>query len=308
MSVDTFLLILYVMVDDICKTLAPEAPQRGPRAALTRSEVVTLLIFSQWGRFRSERDFYRYACRRLHQAFPTLPARAQFNRQARQALPLLSAVMVELARRLGARQAAYEAIDTMGCRTRNRQRRGHGWLPGEADIGYCNRLGWYEGFNVLTTVTRLGAITGLGVAPASTKEQPYAETFLAARVVQQPRVPEVGLPAAGEYVADNGFCGQERHQRWHEVYGARVIAPPQRSRTRHPWPKPLRRWLASLRQIVETVHDKLLNTFRLERERPKNVQGFRARLVATASLHNFCMWLNVQLGRPPLAFVDLVAW
>ena len=308
MDVVTFLLILYVMVDDIGKSLPPEAPQRGRQAALTRSEVVTLLIFSQWGRFRSERDFYGYACRHLGQAFPTLPTRAQFNRQARQALPLLSAVLVELAGRLGARNCAYEAMDTMGCRTRNRQRRGHGWLAGEADIGYCNRLGWYEGLNVLTTVTPLGAITGLGVAPASTKEQPYAEVFLAARAVQQPRVPEVGLPAVGEYLADNGFCGQERHQRWQAAYGARVIAPPQRSRSRRPWPKQLRRWLASLRQIVETVHDKLLNTFRLDRERPKDVQGFRARLVATASLHNFCMWLNIQLGRPPLAFVDLVAW
>jgi hypothetical protein len=25
-------------------------------------------------------------------------------------------------------------------------------------------------------------------------------------------------------------------------------------------------------------------------------------------LHNFCMWLNEQLGRPRLAFMDLVDW
>jgi hypothetical protein len=25
-------------------------------------------------------------------------------------------------------------------------------------------------------------------------------------------------------------------------------------------------------------------------------------------LHNFCMWLNEQLGRPRLAFADLLGW
>jgi len=25
-------------------------------------------------------------------------------------------------------------------------------------------------------------------------------------------------------------------------------------------------------------------------------------------LHNFCIWLNEQLGRPRLAFTDLVDW
>ena len=34
------------------------------------------------------------------------------------------------------------------------------------------------------------------------------------------------------------------------------------------WSKEWRRWLAGLRQIIETTYDKLLNTFRLARERP----------------------------------------
>lgn len=196
----------------------------------------------------------------------------------------------------------------MGCRTRNVKRRGHGWLPGLANIGRCNRLGWYEGFNVLTAVTQTGVITGFGVAPASTKEQPFAETFLAARAVAHPRLPEVGLPAVGYYVADNGFCGQERHRRWRDVYGAPVISPPQRHKALRPWPRRWRRWLASIRQIVETVHEKLLYTFGLDKERPKRVQGFRVRLAASACLHNFCIWLNGKLNRARLAFADLLEW
>jgi len=123
--------------------------------------------------------------------------------------------------------------------------------------------------------------------PASTKEQPHAETFLAARATPPSGLAEVGAPAQGGYVSDNGFCGQARHQPWASVYGAQVISPPQKTRTDHPWPQAWRRWLASVRQIVETVHAKLLITFRLERERPHHLQGFRARRAASVALHKF---------------------
>jgi hypothetical protein len=309
MDIDTFMTTVYVMVDDYCKSEHIDWPvQPGPTPSLCVSEVLTLVLISRWNVFSSERAFYRYASRHLRRAFPNLPQYSQFNRLARAALPWLTGFSHALVARLQARQCSYEALDTMGCATRNVQRRGTGWLAGEANIGYCNRLHWYEGLNVITSVTPEGVITGFGCAPASTKEQPYAETFLMARAHPWPGLPEVGLPAWGEYLTDNGFCGEDNHAWWERAYGARVISPPQRSRSRQPWPKALRRWLASLRQIVETVHAKLLNTFRMENERPHQLQGFRERLAASVALHNLCIWLNVQLGRPKLAFADLVEW
>ena len=71
----------------------------------------------------------------------------------------------------------------------------------------------------------------------------------------------------------------------------------------------MRRWVASIRQIVETVYEKLHNTFGLRREGPHDdISGLRARLAARVALHNFCIWLNKQLGRPRLSFADLLDW
>jgi hypothetical protein len=56
--------------------------------------------------------------------------------------------------------------------------------------------------------------------------------------------------------------------------------------------KQWRQWLAGLRQGIEGVFDKLLNTFRLAKERPHALTGFQARLAAKISLHNFCIWLT----------------
>ncbi len=191
--------------------------------------------------------------------------------------------------------------------TRDAKRRGAGWLPGLADSGWSNRLGWYAGFHVLLAVPPWGMITGFGFGPASTKDQPLAETFFALRRSPHPGLASVGLPACGPYVVDKGFEGHANHQPWWRAYGAQVICPPKRN-SRVPWPKGLRRWLAGIRQIVETVYDKLWHTFRLDRERPPDLRGFQARLAAKIALHNFCLWLHEQLGRPRLAFADLVAW
>ena len=308
MTVDTFLTELYVMADDFCKTELPPTPARpGQRPSLSESEVITLALFGQWGQFPSERAFYRYAHRHLRAAFPSLPTRPQLNRLIRDQHGAIVAFFHHLIARLRAHHTPYEALDGMGVASRNAKRRGAGWLPGLADIGWSNRLGWYEGFHVLTAVNREGVITGFGFGAASTKDQPLADTFLAARAQPHPRLASVGAPAQGPYVADKGFEGVEWHRHWTQAYGAMVICPPKRG-SRQRWPKRLRRWFAAIRQIVETAHEKLVDAFRLDHERPHELDGFQARLAATITLHNFCIWLNERLGRPRLAFADLIDW
>jgi hypothetical protein len=307
LDIDTFLLELYVMVDDFAKVHLPPAQSVGRHTALSRSEIITLGVFSQWAHFGSERDFYRWAETHLRAAFPTLPDRAQFNRQLRAEISHLIAFSHYLARAMLTRRDVYEALDGFGLATRHRSRRGSGWLAGEADIGYCSRLGWYEGLHVMTAVTRHGVITGFGVAPASTKDQPWAETFLAARACQHPQVSEVGQAVSGDYVTDTGFEGAARHAVWEQAFGVRIHCAPQR-KSKHRWSKAWRRWLAGIRQIVETAHHSLLNTLRLDHERPHTLVGVRARLAAKVGLHNFCLWLNRKLGRPWLACADLIAW
>lgn len=41
-------------------------------------------------------------------------------------------------------------------------------------------------------------------------------------------------------------------------------------------------------------------------ERPHAWEGFQARLAAKMALHNFCIWLNMQLRQKPRAFTNLL--
>jgi hypothetical protein len=173
LDVDTFLTALYVIVDDFCQSNRPKK-RPGPKASLSESEILTLAIFARFCRFTSERDFYRYAKSSLRDAFPTLPDRSQFNRCVRSRARLIEEVALHLARTMEAQRCPYEALDTSAMPIRDAKRRGAGWLAGQADIGWSNSLGWYEGFRLLVAVNPTGVITGFGFAGASTKDQPLA--------------------------------------------------------------------------------------------------------------------------------------
>jgi len=307
LDVDTFLTTLYVITDDFCQS-HPQKGHPGPDASLSPSEVITLAIFARWSRFASERDFYRYASSRLRDAFPTLPDRSQFNRCVRLHTGLIEEMVLHLADMMKSQRCPYEALDSSAMPVRDAKRRGAGWLAGLSDIGWSNSLGWYEGFRLLVATDPTGVITGFGFSAASATDRQVAETFFAIRHRPNPRLSSVGSPAAGLYVTDKGFEGEQNHSRWFDHYGVRIIHPPKRNSRKRSWPKRLRRWVASIRQIIESVYEKLFNAFGLWRERPHELSGLRARLAARVALHNFCMWLNEQLGRPRLAFADLLGW
>jgi hypothetical protein len=306
-DVATFLTTLSVMGDDFCTLSLPSDLPPGPQAALSRSAVVTLALFGQWPGLGRARGVYRYAQRHLRAAFPSLPTREQYHRQVRRQHAARVAFLLSLVHLLAAQRCASEALDSSGGPTRDAQRRGAGGLPGLAEIGWRNRLGWYEGVHLLLAVNPFGVIPGVGVGAASPKDHPLAETFFALRRPPHAGLARVGAPAPSPYSVDKGFEGQAPQRPWWTTYGAQVLCPPTRTR-RTPWPKRLRRWLAGVRQMVETVHDKLQHTCRLERARPHALSGLQGRLAAKIALHNFCMWLNEQLGRPRLAFADLVDW
>lgn len=310
---DTFVVALYFLVDEFCKRCPPRFEEQniwdcGRKRSLSRSEIVTLSIFGQLWRFRSERDYWSFATQRLRHLFPGLPDRAEFVRGQLRFRPTIEGFAVHMGQRLTPDGSLYEVIDRCGVATRWCGRRGRDWLGGYADKGLCGRIGYFWGLHLLCSVTETGVITGYGVAPGSTKDQPMATSLFMARQAEDSCLRSAGETTGdGFYVVDRGFSGKNRRVWWRELFGAHVVGPSQKGHG-PPWPPELARWAAGLRQIIETVHDRLLNFFRLSRERPHCIEGFMARLGAKVALHNVFIWFNRQMGRSALQFADLLAW
>jgi hypothetical protein len=175
----------------------------------------------------SERaSLYCSAQQHLRAAFPQLPERSQFNRLLREHRDAITAFGQHLVQLLQRQQCLYEVLDSAAAVTPDGKRRGTGWLAGQADIGWSNRLGWYEGFHLLLRMKPLGVITGYGTGLASSHDQVLAATLFAARKTPTPHLPSAGKAVLGCYVADKGFAGARPRQRRIEQMQIEIVTPP----------------------------------------------------------------------------------
>ena len=295
MDLDSFLVSLYVLVDDWRQRRRPAtSPKPGRPVLMSESEVLTLAILAQWPRWRSERDFWRFASWHLREYFPTLCSQSQFNRRVRALENELRALQRDLADTLAQQSAAYRMLDTTlipaivrvgACRK--------GLFAGQASFGRsASKTEWVYGFKVALVVSPEGVITAFGLASAASDERPIAEYMIASDRYES-------------YLADKGFCSVEWEQHWLRTYGALVVATPKRNSCRA-WPEAAYRWASGKRQIIEGIINQLKDQFGLERHRAKTLGGLLARVAAKVLAFTCGQWLNTQLGRPLRHLADLL--
>lgn len=266
MDLDSFLVSLYVLVEDWWKANHPSTstPRPGRRARLADSEVLTLAILAHWPHFRGERDSWRFADSHLRGYFPKLCPQGQFNRRVRALEPELRALGRSFAGELSEPSAVYRVLDTTLVPAVVRASR-KGLFAGQASFGRsASKTEWVYGFKVALIVDPDGVITAFGLAPAASDERPTGEALISS-------------DRHHAYLADKGFTGAEWERMCAEEYGALAAATPKDS-SRRAWSKGDRRWSAGKRQVIEGVIGQLKDFFGLERHRAKTLVGLLARL------------------------------
>jgi hypothetical protein len=146
LDLDAFLVALYTIVDDVYQAqVAPQLPRSpGKRPTLSDSEVLTLVLCSQWLR-RSERALVRYAMAHWCMYVPRLLSQSAYNRRSRRLAGVLVHLGPLVAQTLGAMASAYQVVDTVPVPLLRRCRGQHHRLFGEeATIGTGgNDHDWY---------------------------------------------------------------------------------------------------------------------------------------------------------------------
>jgi Transposase DDE domain len=294
MDLDSFLISLYVLVDDWWQESRSTLRRPGRPALLSDPEVLTLAILAQWPRFRSERDFWRFASSHLRCYFPNLCTQGQLNRRIRALEPELRALQGALAGELSEPSAVYRVLDTTLVPAIVRVRASRkGLFCGQATFGRsASKTEWIYGFKVALVVDPDGVVTVFGLAPASSDERPIGDALVASDRHEA-------------YLADKGFTGVQWERRWLEEYGSLVAATPKND-SRRAWPKTDRRWAAGKRQIIEGVICQLKDFFGLERHRAKTLGGLLARLAAKVAAYTCAQRINDSLGRPLRHLADLL--
>lgn len=295
MDLELLLVSVYALVDDWWREKNPPRPPKpGRPPSLSESEVLALAIVSQWPRFRSERDFWRFADAHLRPYFPNLLSHGQLNRRIRALEPELRALQRALAATLADGSEVYRVLDTTLIPAIGRVRACRkGLFAGQAAFGRSvSKTEWVYGFKVALSVSPEGVVTAFGLAPANCDERPIGE-FL------------VSSDGHDTFLADKGFSSVKWERRWLKEFGSLVAATPQRT-SRRAWPEEASRWAARKRQLIEGVIWQLKDLFGLERHRTKTLEGLLAQLAAKIAAYTCGQLLNARLGRPLRHLADLL--
>jgi hypothetical protein len=326
MNLDTFFTTLYVWIDDWYKAEGAAILRRhaGPELMMSDSEVLTLALAGQWRvgvPWRSERGLLRYMDVHGRGWFPQQLRHSAFNERVRHLWAAFVCLQQHFAKALENPELIYESVDCvplMTCTIAQAARHRQHWLM-ESNLGRGgNNGGWFFGFQLLTSVTALGTITGWILGSAHDDDRWLMQVFLSARAghaeCTSPPYPKAHtrkmrspsgrirlLSAVGErhnrpYLADQGFNG-DRWQRHWKQYGAEVITAPQANASSR-WPPQLKGWLSSHRQIVDTVFSRLDRVFGLQHLNAHSDWGQYTRLAATMAAYNIGLFMNHLLGRP----------
>jgi hypothetical protein len=337
MDLETFFTILYVFVDDWYRwAVLPHQPKRGgPQPQMSDSEVLTVALAGQWCigvPWRSERGVVRYIHAHLHALFPTMLQRSAFNARVRHLWGAFILLQEAVAEQLTGPDDVYECLDTLplpAFSSAQGQREAGHWLW-ESTVGRGGTSGgFYVGDQVLFVHNRQGAITGWLIGSAYIDDRWMLEGLLSARTgvpqligpTAHPDTPRtawtapplghlgpyqaVGHWSARPILADKGFNGWRWREHWQQTYATLILTAPPKS-SQHPWPRSRRRWLASHRQIAETVYAHLVGVFGIKQLGAHSRWGQYTRVAAKMAAFNIGMFINQWLGRPLLALPTLL--
>lgn len=299
MDRDDFIITVYCLVcqhyQAVCATLPHRLRRGGFEPELTDEEVITIELCGEYFKMNTDKDLFAYFHTHYAHFFPRLQERTRFVRQAANLWQLKARLQQRLTQVAGAADDPVQVIDTLPlpvC-TFTRSRRDRCFV-GIADYGYCaaKQLTYY-GFKLGLRIARCGMITHY--------------PLLAARPHDVRHLPALVEGFAGLVPADKGFIDPfEQHLQAHR-HQVQLVTPPRQNMQAPAAHSPaLLKACARIRKQVETVGSHLTERFQVARIRVHDLWHFQHRLIRKVLAHTVVVFLNLQLGRPPLDLDGLV--
>ena len=251
-------------------------------------------ICGEYFKLSTDKDLFAYFRTPYAPFFPQLTERTLFVRQAANLWQVKAAIQQRLTQVSGQAADPVQIIDTLPLPVcgYTRSRRDRCFKP-FADYGHCaaKQLDYY-GFKLGLRIARCGMLTHFPLLPA----RPHDIRLLA----------DLVEGFAGLVPADKGFIDAYRQGLLEDRHGVVVVTPPRKGMTT-PHSPTLLKLCARLRKGVETVGSHLTERFAVTRIRVHDLWHYQHRLIRKVLAHTVGVFVNLQLGRPPLDLDGLVS-
>lgn len=295
MSEEYFIIMVYCLVCEHYQAVVAQHPirRRGFAPALTDEEVITIEICGEYFGLNQDEAIFDYFCTHYQPFFPKLQQRSNFVRQAANLWAVKAHIQHRLTVLSGQAVDTVQIIDTLPlpvC-TYTRSGRDRCFKP-EADYGYCaaKKMDYY-GFKLGLRISRSGMIINYPLLPARPHDSQLLDDLIAG--------------FEGVVPADKGFIDGFRQEQLARRRQVELIVPA-RSNMHENTPKAVLKTCSRWRKLVETVGSHLTERYHIAKTRAHDLWHFQHRLIRKVLSHTVCVFINLQLGRPPLHLDDLV--
>ena len=285
---EDFILIIFVMIDDLYKQYAPVSVSSRPHikdAKLSDSEIITISICGELIGNDSENAWFSFVKKNYKHLFPKIGSRSRFNRTRRALLQTTELLRNKLLNVSLISNSEYFIVDSFPlavCKF-GRAHFCHSFREYGADYGKCpSKKQTYFGYKVHAMITLEGFITAFEITPASTDDREGLRDLTD------------GLSGI-TILGDKGYVGENIHSEMKEQ--GICLMSLKRSNSKNDWPKPVRQLIFQLRRRVETVFSQLSEQLNAERVLAKSFQGLCTRLVNKILAYNLCLVLNKLFGK-----------
>jgi hypothetical protein len=295
MSRDYFIILVYCLVCEHYQAVVAQHPirRRGFAPTLTDEEVITIELCGEYFGLARDEDIFDYFRSHYRQFFPQLRERTGFVRQAANLWAVKTMIHRRITQISGQAADVVQVIDTLPlpiC-TYTRSQRDRCFKL-EADYGYCAAKDLhYYGFKLGLRISRVGMIIDFPLLPARPHDSQLLDDLIAGY--------------EGVVPADRAFINQSRQETLASKRYVELVVPARKNMHMRP-PIAILKACGRWRKLVETVGSHLTERYHIAKTRARDLWHYQHRLIRKVLSHTICVFINLQLGRPPLHLDDLV--
>ena len=290
-SFEDLILVIFVLVDDLYKKVAPKAVKHRPninKAILSDSEIITIALCGEILGIDSEKAWYSFVKKNYRHLFPKMCDRSQFNRTRRNLMQVMNLIFTQVATNFKNEVLIVDSFPLEVCKF-GRAKFCKSFRDEGATYSYnASKKETFFGYKVHAITTSEGAVKLFEITPANVDDRKGLEDFSAV------------LPVNSIVIADKGYQSHNLEKNLADI-GISLLAL-RRNNSIQNYSANFRQMIFKMRRRIETDFSQLSTQFNIERVLAKKFQGLCVRILTKFLAFNLCLFIMRNLRIKSLIF------
>lgn len=294
---EDFCIWVFVVVDDIWKTIAPFCKRPGPKPECSDSELIAMILIGECRGWHMETELLSY-WKEYQYLFPCIPSQSRFNRRRRnlmQAINLIRQVILRSCDLSGDRQCIIDSLPIPVVQFHLVPGSTGDWKGYEATFGKVpTKKQTIFGYRLHLLIAMNGLILDFELTAANTSDLEAGFELLSTHTDL-------------EVLGDKGYISAPKAAELWEKNRIQLRTIP-RANQKQQASAQYKHLHNAIRQLIETVNSQLSGQLGIEKNYAHSFWGLCTRLYSKLAAHTLCIYLNRLLGKPDFLQIKALAF